>query len=85
METNIATLTFEKAVRLFRQWGFLVEKGPRQKEVTLILQGPDHRSFYVYDVEQLPQVAAVALRVRLASGASEGQPFSARRLRAATH
>jgi 4-hydroxyphenylpyruvate dioxygenase-like putative hemolysin len=83
VETNIATLTFERAVRLFRQWGFQVEKGPRPKEVTLILQGPDHRSCYVYEMDHLPQIAAVALRVRMANGASE-EP-SARRMHSAVH
>ena len=83
MDINIATLSFERAVRMFREWGFRVEKGPRHTEVTLILEGPDHRSCYVYDVDQLPQIAAVALRVRRATGASEVR--SAQRGRAAAH
>ena len=83
METNLTTPSFERAVRLFLQWGFLVERGPRHREVTLILEGPDYRSCYVYDVDRLPQIAAVALRVRLANGASEER--SARWSRAAAH
>jgi hypothetical protein len=68
---------------MFREWGFRVEKGPRHTEVTLILEGPDYRSCCVYDVDRLPQIAEVALRVRLANGASEER--SAKRRRAAAH
>jgi hypothetical protein len=83
MQFKLANLSFESAVRLFQEWGFRVEKGPRPKEVTLILQGPDHRSCYVYKMDQLPQVAAFALRVRMANGASEER--SARRMHLAVH
>jgi hypothetical protein len=42
-------LSFEDAVRLFKQWGFQVEPGPRPEEVTLILEGPGHRTYAVYE------------------------------------
>ncbi len=38
-------------------------------EVTLILDGPTHRSWYVCQPEQLAEMAAVILRVRLLTGA----------------
>jgi hypothetical protein len=65
-------LSFEKAVRLFREWGFQVEEGPRHEEVTLILEGPDHRSYYVYEVTRLPQIAATTLHVRRNISAKKG-------------
>ena len=71
MESNFAKLSFEKAVQLFQEWGFLVEEGPGHEEVTLILEGPAHRSYYVYEVARLPQIAAVALCVRRNTGAIE--------------
>ena len=68
MEPYFETLSFEKAIRLFKGWGFLVEPGPGTEEVTLVLEKPAHRSYYVYDAGQLPQVAAAALRVRWRTG-----------------
>jgi hypothetical protein len=69
LETDFENLSFEKAVRLFNGWGFLVEQGPRDGEVTLILEGPDHRSYYVCEPEKLPEMAASVLRVRWRTGA----------------
>jgi len=57
-------LSFEGAVRLFKQWGFQVEPGPHPEEVTLILEGPGHRTYVVYEASMLPQIAAVALDIR---------------------
>lgn len=57
-------LSFEGAVKLFRQSGFQVEPGPRPEEVTLILEGPSHRTYAVYEAIMLPQIAAVALDIR---------------------
>jgi hypothetical protein len=57
-------LSFESAVRLFKQWGFQIEPGPRPEEVTLILEGPGHRTYAVYEADMLPQIAAVAQRIR---------------------
>jgi len=62
-------LSFEEAVRLFKGWGFQVELGPGPEEVTLILDEPDHRTYSVHPTSLLPQMAAVALRVRLMNGA----------------
>jgi hypothetical protein len=78
-------LSIEKAVELFRDWGFRVEEGPGDDEVTVILEGADHRCYCVYDMDRLPQIAAAALRVRQANGVSVERPFSARRVRAAMH
>jgi hypothetical protein len=58
------SLSFEEAVRLFRQWGFRVEPGPQPGEVTLVAEGPDYRTYAVYEAHLLPQIAHVALRVR---------------------
>ena len=71
MESNFAKLSFERAVQLFQEWGFRFEEGPGHEEVTLILEGPTHRSYYVYEVARLPQIAAVALCVRQNTGAIE--------------
>jgi hypothetical protein len=71
LESNFAKLSFERAVQLFQEWGFRVEEGPGHEEVTLILEGPAHRSYYVYEVTRLPQIAAVALCVRQNTGAIE--------------
>jgi hypothetical protein len=71
LESNFAKLSFERAVQLFQEWGFRVEEGPGHEEVTLILEGPAHRSYYVYEVARLPQIAAVALCVRRNTGAIE--------------
>jgi len=57
-------LSFEDAVGLFKQWGFQVEPGPRPEEVTLILEGPGHRTYAVYEASMLPQIASVALDIR---------------------
>jgi hypothetical protein len=69
VEPNFTNLSFERAVQLFQGWGFRVEEGPGQEEVTLILEGPAHRSYHVYEVAQLPQIAAAVLRVRWNTGA----------------
>jgi hypothetical protein len=69
LEPNFETLSFEEAVQLFKGWGFLVEQGPRPGEVTLIHEGPDHRSYYVCEPEKLPEMAAAVLRVRWRTGA----------------
>jgi hypothetical protein len=69
LETDFEKLSFEKAVELFKGWGFLVEQGPRHGEVTLILEGPDHRSYYVCEPEKLPEMATAVLRVRWRTGA----------------
>jgi len=62
--TDFEALSFEKAVELFMGWGFLIEQGPRYGEVTLMLEGPDHRSYYVCEPEKLQEMAACVLRVR---------------------
>ena len=69
LETDFEKLSFEKAVRLFREWGFLVQEGPGPAEVTIILDGPNSRTFCVCYPEQLSEMAAVILRVRLLTGA----------------
>jgi hypothetical protein len=69
VEQEFEMLSFEKAVELFKGWGFLVEQGPRHGEVTLILEGPGHRSYYVCEPEKLPEMAASVLRVRWCTGA----------------
>jgi hypothetical protein len=69
LEPYCETLSFEKAIRLFKGWGFLVEPGPGAEEVTLVLIKLAHRSSYVYEVAQLPQIAAAVLRVRWNTGA----------------
>jgi len=75
LESNFATLSFERAVQLFQEWGFRVEEGPGHEEVTLILEGPDYRSCYVYEVAQLPQIAAAALRVRRNTGVIKARRY----------
>ncbi len=65
LETDFETLSFEKAVELFEKWGFLVQQGPRTTEVTIILEGPCHRSYYVCEPEQVSKMATVILRQRL--------------------
>ena len=69
MKLDVGKLSFEKAVQLFKGWGFLVEQGPRYGEVTLILEGPDHRSCYVCESEKLAEMLASVLRVRWCTGA----------------
>ncbi len=58
------SVSFEEAVRLFKEWGFLVEPGPQPEDVTLILEGPGHRTYSVHPASELAQMATVALRVR---------------------
>ena len=65
LETDFETLSFEKAVGLFEGWGFLVKQGPRMTEVTIILEGPCHRSYYVCGPEQVSEMALVILRQRM--------------------
>jgi len=65
---QFSSLSFEEAVRLFRSWGFQVESGPRPEEVTLIIETPGHRTYCVHPACLLPQMAAVALRVRMQNG-----------------
>ncbi len=62
---SIELPSFEEAVYLFEQWGFCVEPGPRPDEVTLILEGGDFRTYVVYEVPLLPQIANLILRTRL--------------------
>ena len=69
MEPNLAKLSFEKAVQLFEGWGFLVEQGPRDGEVTLILEGLTHRSYHICETEKLPEMARSVLRIRWCTGA----------------
>jgi len=68
LEPYFEVLSFEKAIRLFQGWGFLVEPGPGTEEVTLVLDGRTHRSCYVFKTAQLPQIAAAALNLRWRSG-----------------
>jgi len=72
LEPNFEEPSFEKAIQLFKEWGFLVEQGPGTEEVTLILEGPAHRSCHVFEAVLLPQLAAAALRVRWRNGAILG-------------
>lgn len=66
---QFSSLSFEDAVKLFKSWGFQVEPGPQLEDVTLIIESPDHRTYSVHPVSMLPQMAAVALRVRMQNGA----------------
>lgn len=65
---SFKSLTFEDAVKLFKQWGFQVEPGPRPEEVTLIIQAPDHKTFCVYPADMLTQLAAAGLSARWRNG-----------------
>jgi hypothetical protein len=58
------TLSFEEAVHLFKQWGFLVEPGPKPGDVTLIIAGADYRTYVVYEAHLLAQIANAILQVR---------------------
>jgi hypothetical protein len=69
VEPDFETLSFEEAVRLFKEWGFLVEPGPRPEEVTLVIEGAAHRSYHVFEAAELPRLAAVILRTRWRAGA----------------
>jgi hypothetical protein len=68
LKPDFEKLSFEKAVQLFKEWGFCVEHGPRTSEVTLIFEGPTHRSYYVCEPEQLLKMAVAVLRVRWCTG-----------------
>lgn len=68
-EIDFEKLSFEEAAQLFKEWGFLVQPGPRTEEVTLILEGPTHRSYCVCQPEQLAEMAVAILRQRLRTGA----------------
>jgi hypothetical protein len=68
LEPDFEKLSFEKAVQLFKEWGFLVEPGPRLGEVTLILEGSTYRSCYVCAPENLLEMAAAVLSVRWCTG-----------------
>ncbi len=65
---DFASLTFVDAIKLFREWGFQVEPGPRPEEVTLILEALDHRTYAVHPAQELTQMAAAALQVRWRNG-----------------
>lgn len=65
---DFGTLSFENAIDLFREWGFQIEPGPRPQEITLILEGPNYRSYWVHDADALAEIAAVALRLRWQGG-----------------
>ena len=69
MRPNLEDLSVEKALQLFKEWGFLLEQGPRSGQVTLILEGPDRRSYYVYEVTHLPEMGAAIVDVRWRNGA----------------
>lgn len=69
MEPDFEKLSFDKAVQLFKEWGFLVVQGPRDGEITLILEGPGHRSYYVCETEKLPEMAKSVLGMRWFTGA----------------
>ncbi len=68
MEPTFEELSVEGAIQLFKEWGFLVEQGPRTEEVTLILQGRAHRSCHVFETALLPKLAVAALQVRWCNG-----------------
>lgn len=76
---QFSSLSFEDAVRLFKSWGFRVEPGPRPEEVSLIIEAPDHRTYCVYPASQLPQLAAIALRVRIQNGEMYEASYNLRR------
>jgi hypothetical protein len=69
LEPNFEALSFEEAVRLFKEWGYLVEPGRWPEEVTLVIDGGGHRSYHVHKAAELPQLAAAILRVRWRNGA----------------
>ena len=69
LDKDYENLSFEEAVRLFEGWGVIVQQGPRAAEVTLILQGSTHRSYYVCEPRQLAEMAAAILRQRMRTGA----------------
>ncbi|MEJ2598583.1 MAG: hypothetical protein P8Z00_09635 [Anaerolineales bacterium] len=57
-------ISFEQAVCLFKEWGFIVEPGPGAGEVSLIIDAPDHKTYCVYEAHLLPEIAATILAVR---------------------
>jgi hypothetical protein len=57
-------ISFEQAVVLFKEWGFVVEPGPGAGEVSLIIETPDHKTYCVYEAYLLPEIAAAILEVR---------------------
>ena len=69
LETDFEKWSFERAIQLLKEWGFLVESGPRSGELTLLLKGQTHRSYCVCDPEKLPEMAATVLCVRWRTGA----------------
>ncbi len=68
------SVSFEDAVKLFKQWGFIVEPGPRPEEVTLILEGQTFKTYSVHPAALLSQLAAATLHVRWQNGAMAGAP-----------
>jgi hypothetical protein len=58
------SLSFERAINLFKDWGFRVEPGPEADEVTLWIDAADHRVCCVYPAELLPEIASISLQVR---------------------
>ncbi|MBN1260294.1 MAG: hypothetical protein JXB35_06395 [Anaerolineae bacterium] len=64
----MSNLTFSEAARLFEQWGFHLEPGPRQGEITLILETPESCTYAVYPTALLPEMASIALEVRWRNG-----------------
>ena len=69
LQTDSAKLSFEEAVKLFKEWGFLVQQGPRTGEVSLIVEAPNYRSYCVCQPEELAEMATAVLRQRLRTGA----------------
>jgi hypothetical protein len=63
-------LSFEDAVRLFKEWGFQVDPGPNPEEVTLILQEDNYQTYAVHPAKMLPEMAEIALYIRCWNGAS---------------
>lgn len=60
--TTFKPLSFEDAVKLFQQWGFQIEPGPRPEEVALILEGPDYRAYSVRKSTRQPTPPAACRR-----------------------
>jgi hypothetical protein len=68
LRQNSTILCFNRAVQLFQGWGFRVQEGPGEEEVTLILEGPAHCSYHVFEAVLLPQMASAILNARWRSG-----------------
>ena len=47
-----------------------MEQGPGSGQVTLMLEEPGRRSYYVYEATHLPEMAAAILDVRWRNGAT---------------